>query len=595
VDVMNIMKKLESLKTPSIFLKLFLTFFLVITPLYLITLRINVKGSDGIRYEMSESIKARTDYFMNMLESEIGRISASLPEYVVDQDLRKLSSIGDQISQFEQIELVNALQRRLYLMKYSSPYIAAAKAYVPLIERTVTQANFDEGINEPEFEALRKQNSGGPIIYWNDRLFLSLAYPANVKRNPLFVLGIELSINQIKDMLFTVARPGQGNAILINLKQNWSISDNTNKTEVEEIKSFLQSQQDKEIQSGLTTMILNKKRTIVSYRYSPTINTYLVTFMPEVKMLGPMTTLKNWFWVMSSVSVIIIIFFSYSINKVILRPMRKLIYAFNKMWDIHTYPILPTNRKDEFGNLYRGFNKMVERLKCLIQEVYEQEIRSQRSELKRLQSQINPHFLYNCFFVMSRLIKRVDTEQAYQFCMYMGNYFQFVTRDKPDEIPLELEIKHARTYVDIQTVCLGDRIKVEFQIPEWIVNGGTIIRIVLQPIIENVYKHVFENQEGNGLLWIHFEKSGDELYIHVEDDGNGLNDPAIELLNEKLNNEVDEIESSIGIVNVHRRIQLRYGEDCGLTFERSQLGGLHVQIKLRPWQGGESDVSIARR
>ncbi|SDX67120.1 sensor histidine kinase [Paenibacillus sp. CF384] len=592
---MNFMNKLASLKTPSIFIKLFLTFFLVITPLYLITLRINVKGSEGIRYEMSESTMARTDYFMNMLESEIGRISDSLPEYVVDQDLQKLSSIGDEISQYERIVLVNALQRRLYLMKYSSLYISAAKAYIPLIGRTVTQADFDEGINEPEFEALRKQNSGGPIIFWNDRLFLSLAYPANVKRSPLFVLGIELSTKQIQDMLYTVARPGQGNAVLINLKQNWEIGDQRNKTEVEEIKSFLHSQQDKEIQSGLTTMSLNKKRTIVSYRFSPAINTYLVTFTPEAYMLGPMTTLKNWFWVMSIVSVIIIIFFSYSINKVILRPMRKLIYAFNRTWDIHTYPVLPDNRKDEFGNLYRGFNKMVERLRCLIQEVYEQEIRSQRSELKRLQSQINPHFLYNCFFVMSRLIKRVDTEQAYQFCMYMGNYFQIVTRDKTDEIPLELEINHARTYVDIQTVCLGDRIKVEFQTPEWIANEGTVIRFVLQPIIENVYKHVFEHQEGDGKLWIHFEKNGDEIFMHAEDNGNGLDDSMIELLNGKITNEMDEIDSSIGIVNVHRRIQLRYGEDCGLTFARSRLGGLHVQIKLRTWQGGESDVSVARR
>ncbi|MBP1962291.1 sensor histidine kinase [Paenibacillus aceris] len=592
---MNIMNQLKSMKPPSIFLKLFLTFFLVITPLYLITLRINLQGSEGIRYEMSESIQARTDYFMNMLESEIGRITDSLPEYVIDQDLRNLSSIGDQISQYERIALVNALQRRLYLMKYSSLFIADAKAYVPLIKRTVTSANYEEGINEPEFDALQHQNSGGPMIYWNDRLFLSLAYPANAKRKPIFVLGIELSIKQMQEMLNSVARPGQGNAMLINLKQNWSIGAQVNKTEAQGLQSFLQSQQEKGIQSGLSTITLNKKQTIVSYKFSPAINTYLVTFTPEAYLLGPLTTLKNWFWVMSCVSVLIIIFFSYSINKVILRPMRKLIQAFNRMRDIHTYPTLPTNRKDEFGYLYKGFNKMVERLKCLIQEVYEQKIRSQRSELKWLQSQINPHFLYNCFFVLSRLIKKVDTEQAYQFCVYMGNYFQFVTRDKPDEIPLELEIKHARTYVDIQTVCLGNRIKVEFQVPEWIVSGGTVIRIVLQPIIENVYKHVFDHQEGEGFLWIHFEKSGDDLYIHVEDNGSGLDDQAIALLNGKLSNQADEDESSIGIVNVHRRIQMRYGEDCGLMFERSTLGGLHVQMKIKPWQGGGFDVSTARR
>jgi two-component system sensor histidine kinase YesM len=253
------------------------------------------------------------------------------------------------------------------------------------------------------------------------------------------------------------------------------------------------------------------------------------------------------------------------------------------MWDMSTYPTLPENRKDEFGFLYRGFNDMVERLKSLIQEVYEQKIRSQRSELKRLQSQINPHFLYNCFFVLCRLIKTVDTERAYQFCIYMGNYFQHVTRDRADEIPLALEVKHAQTYLDIQSVCLGERIRVEFKAPDWLDEGGMVIRLVLQPIIENAYKHVFEKQEHNGFLWIHMEKDGNVMLVHVEDNGSMLDDRTIERLNGMLGQGEDELGESNGIANVHRRIQLRYGEDCGIAFDRSLLGGLHVQIKLRPW------------
>ncbi|MFU1794381.1 sensor histidine kinase [Paenibacillus azoreducens] len=577
------MKLIEKLKNPSIFLKLFLTFFLVIAPLYLITLSIIKKGSEGIRNEMTESIKARTDYFMNMLEREIDRISASMPEYVVDQDLRKLSAIGNQISEYERLELVNALQRRLYLMKYSSLFIADAKAYIPLIGRTVSSTNYDANIDLPEFEALQRQKSGGPLIYWDNRLFLALDYPSNAKRKPIFVLGIELSIKQVNDMLATVVTPGEGSAALINLKQDWSVSNYVSASNVEELKRFLQIHQDKGDRNGMSTMSMDGKRMIVSYRFSPAINSYLVTFTPETYVLGALTTLKKWFWVMSAASVLIIILFSYSINNVIRRPMNKLVRTFNRMGDMPTYPTLPENRKDEFGFLYRGFNDMVERLKSLIQEVYEQKIRSQRSELKRLQSQINPHFLYNCFFVLCRLIKTVDTERAYQFCTYMGNYFQYVTRDRVDEIPLALEIKHAQTYLDIQSVCVGERVRVEFEVPDWLDEGGTVIRLVLQPIIENAYKHVFEKQEHKGFLWIHMEKDGDVLFVHVEDNGSMLDDWTIERLNGWLGQGEDELGESNGITNVHRRIQLRYGEDCGIVFDRSLLGGLHVQIKLRPW------------
>ncbi|WP_409345919.1 sensor histidine kinase [Paenibacillus sp. MBLB4367] len=589
------MRLIHELKNPSIFLKLFLTFFLVITPLYLITLSMNKKGSDGIRNEMTESIKARTDYFMNVLEREIDRISASMPEYVVDQDLRKLSAIGDQISEYERLELVNALQRRLYLMKYSSLFIADAKAYIPLIGRTVSSTSYDASIDMPEMEALQGNKSGGPLIYWDNRLFLGLDYPSNAKRKPIFVLGIELSIEQVDDMLSTVVTPGEGSAALINLKQDWSIARNVSASNIDALKQFLQKRQTQGEQNGVSTISMENQRMIVSYRFSPSINAYLVTFTPETYVLGALTTLKNWFWVMSAASVLIIVLFSYSINNVIRRPMNKIVRAFNKMWDAHTYPTLPENRKDEFGFLYRGFNDMVDRQKSLIQEVYEQKIRSQRSELKRLQSQINPHFLYNCFFVLCRLIKTVDTERAYQFCTYMGNYFQYVTRDRADEIPLALEIKHAQTYVHIQTVCLGDRVRVEFQVPEWVAEGGMIIRLVLQPIIENAYKHVFEKQEENGFLWVHMERDGGFLLVHVEDNGSKLDDRMVGRLNGILERDAGELDDSNGIANVHRRIQLRYGEDCGITFNRSLLGGLHVQIKLRPWQEEESDVQVAHR
>ena len=572
-------------------MKLFLTFFLVIAPLYAITLIVNQKGSDGVRSEMTDSIMARTDYFTNMLESEVARISASLPEYVVDQDLKKLSAIGDRISEYERLELVNALQRRLYLMKYSSIYIAGAKAYVPLIHRTVSDSDYDPAINMQEFEALQRKNSGGsPLIYWDNRLFLSLEYPYSLKRKPIFVLGIELSIPKMNDMLSTVINAEEGNAVIINLDQNWSVASRTDAATMTSLKQFLQTQKASEVRYGLQTVKLGEQNRIVSYKYSPALNAYLVTYLPESYVLGPINTFKNWFWILSIVSVLIIVLFSYSIHNVIHRPMSKLVRVFNKMWDIHTFPTLPANRNDEFGYLYRGFNEMVERLKSLILEVYEQKIRSQRSELKRLQSQINPHFLYNCFFVLCRLIKTIETERAYQFCLYMGNYFQYVTRDEADEIPLELEIKHALTYVQIQTVCFGERIEVDFEQPDGMVDRGTVIRLILQPIIENAYKHVFEKIEGYGFLWVHMEKHESDLYIHVEDDGDLLDDRAIELLNYKLKSASGEIENTTGIINVHRRIQLRYGEDCGISFSRSILGGLHVCIKIRPGGGGEIDV-----
>jgi two-component system sensor histidine kinase YesM len=235
-------------------------------------------------------------------------------------------------------------------------------------------------------------------------------------------------------------------------------------------------------------------------------------------------------------------------------------------------------RQDEFGYLYQAFNDTVKSLKTLIEENYEQQIRNQRSELKRLQSQINPHFLYNCFFVLCRLIKSdTQKEKAYQFCLYIGQYFQFITRHHDDDILLEMELEHSRTYVEMQSICYGERIEVLFEVEAQPIE---VPRLILQPIIENAYKYALGNMRGTGELWVHSKLRNDAFYIYVEDNGEFITDEEIEALGKKLRYSTNQMEETTGLLNVHRRIQLRYGEEYGITVSRSELGGLQAIIKL---------------
>lgn len=105
---------------------------------------------------------------------------------------------------------------------------------------------------------------------------------------------------------------------------------------------------------------------------------------------------------------------------------------------------------DEFGFLYERFNEMLINLKFLIDEVYNQQVHRKNAELKQLQSQINPHFFYNCLFSIIRLIKMQNDEDAVQFTMQLAKYFQFITRNTRDTLPLENESIHARNYVLLQ-------------------------------------------------------------------------------------------------------------------------------------------------
>jgi two-component system sensor histidine kinase YesM len=555
-------------------------FLAALLPLMMITWLINEKGSNNIRTEISKSILNMTRFYLDSLDKEADRISRYLPNYVMDKDLMELATTGTEMSYYDRSRKILDIQRRLDLMKNSSPFIQEARAYVPLLERTVLSSKYETSINEPEFKAMQQsaKTYDGPLVYWNDRIFVTMQYPATSVKNPTYVVAVELSKKKIQEILTQINGAQGAQSVLLNLDRGWEAQSGKDSLLLERMKAFAIDKRDVKSGEGYETLNFDGKRYLTVYKYSKLWNSYSITCIPEANVLGPLQMYRMWFWVACILSVCIVLFFSYFLLKLIYRPLMKLVHSFRRMRQNMLEPITIDRGADEFGYLYQAFNDTVKSLRTLIEENYEQQIRNQRSELKRLQSQINPHFLYNCFFVLCRLIKSENQkEKAYQFCLYIGQYFQFITRNDEDDIPLELEVNHSRTYVDMQTICYGDRIQVRF---EGEVPDLSVPRLILQPIIENAYEHAFGNMIQTGELWVHSKLHDNVFSIYVEDNGRGITDEEIEQLQTRLRQSQSRMEETTGIINVHRRIQLRYGEEYGITMSRSKLGGLQVGINL---------------
>ncbi|BBI32875.1 sensor histidine kinase [Cohnella abietis] len=574
---------------PTIFVKLMLTFIAVLAPLYLLTLVINNKGAQSTHKEISQSLAGRNDFYLKTLEMEVERVVRMLPEYVADKDLIALSTTGDSMSDYEKIDNIRAIQRRINLIKYNSIYFKEVRTYIPLIQRTILSSTFETSINEEEFNALKLKKDDiqeSPLIYWNGRLFISMQYPAVANRRALFAVGVEISVDKLRNTLSEVISIPEGNAAILNFTQDWTISNEKNTSMITTLRSHLTEKVKGGQVAGYDTLKFNQIPYLVSYTYSNELESYLVSYVPESHVTGPISKYQYWILGVSGLSVFIVLFFSMSIFRMIHRPLKELIGAFKRMRTGDIVQIKHTQqRHDEFGYLYRAYNETAVHLKTLIQENYEQKIHSQRSELKRLQSQINPHFLYNCFFVLCRLIKSEDLELAYRFCQYVGDYFQFITRDDSDQISLATEIKHVQTYVDIQKVCYGERIQVEFDMLDPAIEKFRVPRLIFQPIVENIYKHAVAKMINGGNIWIHMEQAAGDLTIYMEDSGDSLTAMDIEKLNNRLSMSAYHIEDTTGIINVHRRIQIMCGPDYGLTMSRSKLGGLRVEIRLSLMEG----------
>ncbi|HBS43469.1 MAG TPA: sensor histidine kinase [Paenibacillus sp.] len=568
------------IKDSSIFQKIMAAFLAALFPLMAITWLINEKGSENIRSEISESILNTTRFYLDSLDKEADRISRYLPNYVMDKDLMEIATTGNYMSYYDRAQKILDIQRRLELMKNSSPFIQEARAYIPLIDRTILSNKFETSMNMQEYASMQqnKRLYEEPFIYWNDRLFISMQYPINTVKNPIYIVAVELSTTKIRETLSQIGSSRGGQSVLLNLERGWEIESDMDPELLEQMKSFAADKRELQKDEGYETIMYNGKRFLTVYKYSSLWNSYSIMCIPEETILGSLEIYRTLFWWACALAVGIVVFFSYFLLRFIYRPLMKLVHSFRRVQQNRLEPIVIDRGADEFGYLYQAFNSTIRSLKTLIEENYEQQIRNQRSELKRLQSQINPHFLYNCFFVLCRLIKSENQkEKAYQFCLYIGQYFQFITRNDEDDIPLGLEVNHSRTYVDMQTICYGDRIQVKF---EGDVPNLFVPRLILQPIIENAYKHALGNMIQQGELWVHCERVGDVFSIYVEDNGRSIPDAEIEQLQKRLRQSTTRMEETTGIINVHRRIQLRYGEEYGITVSRSALGGLQVRINL---------------
>jgi two-component system sensor histidine kinase YesM len=243
---------------------------------------------------------------------------------------------------------------------------------------------------------------------------------------------------------------------------------------------------------------------------------------------------------------------------------------------------------DEFAYLFRGFNSMVNQLKRLIDQVLKQKILAQRSELKQLQSQINPHFLYNSFFILHGMVLQRDYENLEKFSRQLGSYYQFLTRSTSDEIPLQREVEHARTYAEIQARRFRNRIRLEFgDLPEDR-HELVVPRLIIQPLLENAFEHGLRNKISDGVVSVRFVSEPERFAISVADNGDEIDEQMIVGMRDLLapdGGTLEALERSgftehTGLANVHRRLQLKFGKDSGLRLRLGEAGGLEAELVI---------------
>lgn len=240
--------------------------------------------------------------------------------------------------------------------------------------------------------------------------------------------------------------------------------------------------------------------------------------------------------------------------------------------------------KNEISELTENFNVMTHKIQELMQQnVYEQE-QKRKSELKALQSQINPHFLYNTLDSIIWMAEGKKNEEVVIMTASLARLLRQSISNEDELVPLATELGHVKSYLTIQKMRYKD--KLEFSVEyEPSVATVPIIKLVLQPLVENAIYHGLKYKENRGMLRVHAYEQGNCVVVEISDNGVGMSPQTLEHIFEK--HKVNYGSNGVGVYNVQNRLKLYYGEDYGISYSSIEGEGTIVTVKIprfREWE-----------
>ena len=247
-----------------------------------------------------------------------------------------------------------------------------------------------------------------------------------------------------------------------------------------------------------------------------------------------------------------------------------------------------TDANDEIGVMFSVFNNMQITIKELIDNIEHETLLHQQAELKALQAQITPHFLYNTLNSVCMLAKKYNASDIQQMIMALSKFFMISLSNGAEIITLEQEVEQTQSYMYIQKIRYADRFTLITDIPEDLLQTS-ICKLTLQPLVENCINHAFADLDEQGIIELAARRENGDIIITVSDNGpDGIVD--INELNIQVNKKFDPDEpvEKYGIHNINQRIHLYFGNEYGLSYKKNIPHGLTAEVRIKELKYGEN-------
>lgn len=551
----------------------------MLIPLLLSFAYSNQVSMNVVKSEIEKSNVNRLSFFLNQMDTNADQLSKVAFTLGREPEAVKFQSIQLSYDLFDSIKVRQTLLEKINLQSASYSWTNKLSIYSPILKQLVS-TNSSENYDLSYFQknmstdwVYRPQLKGGePSNYFYrystepSLLFDDLSQVNIIIEVAFAARNIELMLDQFKG-------DGIGEPFFLHKVYDPIMNSTADKQTVNQVASLLKN--ENLLQSGSKAVEMNGIKYLLSYAKSNSLDWYLVDVVPLQSVLAPITTSRNLFYMTISMLLLTSIMASYLLFKNVQVPITRLIASVNNLKRGNFSMRLTEKASREFTILFNHFNSMAEQIQDLVEKVLREKIRARDATLKQLQSQINPHFLYNSLAFIQNMALLENNKAIIAMTQHLSKYYRYATRIEHQEVKLENELNLIVNYLEIhklQTRRLEYGIEVPDELKQMIVP-----RLLVQPIVENAIVHGIECKSGIGTILISgYETQNDHILI-IEDNGIGTNPEEIDKLNEKFAKELDE-ELGHGMWNVHQRLRHHFEGSSGLHVSTSLLGGWKVTM-----------------
>lgn len=543
---------------------------------YFSTTSLNVIDKQTRAYKESQLL-----FLKSQIESNVERLSLSSNVLARDSSILDLHISILREDYYQMIEYQNMVKEKLHLQSLSSHWSNELSVYLPETKSRIStnlSSVYDPDVLERTENGVWKFQPGDATGSPYYQLFIWDPYMSKDDPNLVnAVFEVQFSLENVREMLRHYNLDNPGDSFLLT-SSGYAFSDTSNMdASFQLLGEQLLHEELGEV--GNRVMEIDGKHSYLSYAYLPNLDAWLIDYVPLDVFHAPVIQSRNLFYLSMLVLIVMGLAASYLLYLNVQRPLSALIRGL-KQFEIGDYNFrIKQKFHNEFDYMMHRFNDMAHEIQNLIQNVYEEKDRARLATLKQLQSQINPHFLYNCLSFIAACAKAGQTDTIKEMCYHLGGYYRYTTRVENQKATVEEEIRLVRHYLQIYTYRL-ERIDFNIDIPEPMMTLP-IMRLMVQPVVENAILHGVEPKPGSGIVVVSGRQEAGWNIIQVDDSGVGMTDEEIKHYMLRLELPLND-QGGFGIWNVHQRLKHHFGPGAGVTISRSHmLPGLCVTLRWK--------------